>query len=110
MAELNALALHQKSAILHCAYQIIASADGGVDELRDGEVIEYLLTQLQLTGIYVWDAAIRLSPHDCFLHIASLSEPEKEGFKKLMLQISSLGGNTSLRRVCAESLFVLCHI
>jgi len=28
MAELNALALHQKSDIFHCVYQIIASADG----------------------------------------------------------------------------------
>jgi len=110
MAELNALALHQKSAILHCAYQIIASADGEIDEDRDGELIESLLTELQLTGIYAWDAAIRLNPHDCFLHIADLSELDKESFKSLMLNISQLGGNTSLRRVCAESLFVLCQI
>ena len=56
-------------------YQIIASDDGGIDVERDGK-------------------------NDCFLHIAGLSEPDKESFKALMLDISVHGGNTSFFVSC----------
>ena len=38
----------QKLSILHCLYQMIASADGVIDEERDQAAIEIALSELDL--------------------------------------------------------------
>lgn len=104
------LPIHHKSAILHCAYQIIASADGGIDEERDGDAIDLLLTELGFSSVYAWDAAIRLNPHDSFFHVSTLNDNDKENFRQIMLRVAQMAGNNALRNVCAQSVFELCNV
>lgn len=103
------LEIIQKLSTLHCAYQIIASADGKVDENRDYPAIELVLNTLDLS-IHSWDSAVKMIPHDCFFHISMLSLADQKAFAQLMFQICDMGGNGSLRKICAESLFALCNL
>ena len=100
----------QKLAVLHCVYQTIASADGGVDEVRDHEAITLALKETGLESIYMWDAALKLDPHDCFIHIATLSANDKIEFKSLLNNVTEMGGSTELRKICVEHLFQLCFV
>lgn len=98
----------QKLAVLHCVYQTIASADGGIDEARDKESIALALKETGLDSIHNWDAALKLNPHDCFIHVATLSADDKIQFKSLLDKVTEMGGSVELRKTCAEHLFKLC--
>lgn len=98
----------QKLAVLHCVYQTIASADGGVDEERDKEAIALALKETGLDSIHIWDAALKLNLHDCFIHVATLSADDKIQFKSLLDKVTEMGGSVELRKTCAEHLFKLC--
>jgi len=100
----------QKLAVLHCVYQLIASADGNIDEERDNTAIDLALSELGLASYYSWDAALKLNPHDCFIHASTLNSNEKLLFKTLLLEIANMGGNTTFRITCANHLFQLCSI
>jgi len=100
----------QKLAVLHCVFQTIASAEGGIDEERDYEAISFALSELGFNSIYSWDAALKLDPHDSFIHIASLSESDKLKFRELLLTIANMGGNVDVRITCAQHLFQLCYL
>lgn len=100
----------QKLAVLHCVYQTIASADGGIEEERDKEAITLALKETVLDSIHHWDAALKLNPHDCFIHVSSMSDDNKLQFKTLLSSVCEMGGNTAMRRICSEHLFQLCSI
>ncbi len=104
------LEIQHKYAILHCAFQVIASADGGIDEERDYEAISFLLTELGFSSVYAWDSALKINPHDAFYHVSMLDNDDKVAFKNMMLKISAMAGNEKLRKTCAESVFELCGI
>lgn len=100
----------QKLAVLHCVYQTIASADGGVDEERDKKVIALALKETGLYSIHNWDEASKLNPHDCFIHVATLSADDKLKFKSLLDKVTEMGGSIELRKICAKHLFKLCYL
>ena len=102
--------IFQKLAVLHCVYQLIASADGSIDEGRDEAAIELALTELGLNSVYSWDSALKLNPHDCFIHIAGLNETDKQAFRALLLNVAGLGGNTTFRITCANHIIQLCFV
>lgn len=97
----------QKLSVLHCVYQMIASADGNIDEERDEAVISEALEALGLGSIHSWDAALQLYPYDCFVHVSELGAADRDLFCKLLTKLSSYSGNTSLRLVCAQHLINL---
>lgn len=99
----------QKLSILHCLYQMIASADGSIDEERDQPAIEIALSELELP-LNCWDRALRLNPHDCFIHLSSLNDDDKKLFKTLLLKIADMGGNTFFRVSCGQHIFQLANI
>ena len=80
------LELIQKLSILHCVYQVIASADGRVDEERDDAAIEYAIEELSLSP-YSWSSALQLNPYDCFTHVSGITDDEKKHFETLLLNI-----------------------
>jgi hypothetical protein len=43
----------QKLSILHCVYQLIASADGSINEERDETSIALVLSELGLSLIHI---------------------------------------------------------
>jgi len=98
----------QKLSILHCLYQMIASADGAIDEERDQAAIEIALSELDLP-FNCWDRALRLNPHDCFMHVSSLNDDDKQQFRNLLLKIADMGGNTFFRVSCANHIFQLAN-
>lgn len=100
----------KKLAVLHCVFQTIASAEGGIDEERDYEAISFALSELGLNSIYSWDAALRLDPHDSFIHIATLDENDKLKFRELLLAVANMGGNAEVRHTCVQHLFQLCYL
>ncbi len=108
--EMKHLEPHQKYAVLHCAFQVIASADGSIDEERDYEAISFLLAELGFSSVYAWDSALKINPHDAFYHVSMLDNDDKIAFKNMMLKISAMAGNEKLRKTCAESVFELCGI
>jgi hypothetical protein len=97
-----------KLSILHCVYQLIASADVNIDEERDYVAINLALSELGLTSGYSWNSALQLNPHDCFMHISMLDKNDKQLFKNLLLKIAEMGGNTAFRITCANHLVQLC--
>ncbi|MFT3753838.1 MAG: hypothetical protein QM800_13495 [Paludibacter sp.] len=99
-----------KLSVLHCVYQLIASADGQIDEERDEAAIDLALSELGFNSVYMWDSALKLNPHDCFWHVSTLNDAEKQLVKNLFLKIVEMGGNTNLRRTCANHLFQFCFI
>lgn len=99
-----------KLAVLHCIYQLIASADGHIDENRDEAAIELALSELGFNSVYSWDSALKLNPHDCFWHVSTLNDNDKLLIKNLLLKIVEMGGNVNLRRTCANHLFQFCSI
>lgn len=99
-----------KLSVLHCVYQLIASADGQIDEERDETAINLALSELGFNSVYMWDSALKLNPHDCFWHVSTLNDAEKQLVKNLFLKIVEMGGNTNLRRTCANHLFQFCSI
>lgn len=103
------LEMIQKLSILHCVYQTIASADGNIEPERDNETIEFALTELGLTSVYSWDSALKLNPHDCFTHLFSLNETNKQQFKTLLSAVAGMGGNTLFRTNCANHIVQLCQ-
>lgn len=103
------LDLTHKMAVAHCAFQLIASAEGNMDEERDFSSIQLVLQTLNIS-IYLWDSAVKQNPHDCFFHVSEFSEANKTQFRELMYRLCEQGGNQNLRRICAESLFSLCGI
>ena len=107
---MKSIEMIQKLAILHCVYQLIASADGNIDEERDNTAIDLALSELGLTSVYSWDSALKLNPHDCFFHASTLNNDDKLSFRALLLKIASMGGNTTLRITCANHLIQLCSI
>jgi len=107
---MKALETIKKLAILHCVYQMIASADGSINEERDIPAITFALTELGLTNAYSWDSALQMNPHDCFLHVAGISDNDKQLFKTLLYTIAEMGGNTFFRVSCANHLLKLCMI
>jgi len=96
----------QKMSILHCVYQMIASADGNIDEERDEPTIDIALSELELP-FNCWDRALRLNPHDCFIHLSTLNDYDKQSFRALLLKIANMGGNTFFRVSCADHIFQL---
>jgi len=100
----------QKLSVLHCVYQLIASADGSVDEERDQPAIDLASSELGITSVYSWDSALQLSPYDCFIHVAGLNDADKQLFRNLLLRVTEMGGNTFLRTTCANHLFQLCQV
>lgn len=100
----------QKLSVLHCIYQVIASADGSVVEERDQPAIDFALDELGLSSVYSWDSALHLNPHDCFFHISTLNNDEKQLFIALLLKIAGMGGNTAFRITCAKHVFQFCSI
>lgn len=103
------LEMIQKIAILHCVYQMIASADGSIMEQRDRSAIDYALTELGLTSGYSWDTALQQNPHDCFFHVGTLNDSDKQLFRLMMLEIADMGGNAFLRTSCANHIFQLAN-
>ena len=99
---------YQKISVLHCVYQLIASADGSIDEERDEAAINLALSELGLTSIYSWDSAQQLNPHDCFLHVASLNHSDRQLFQTLLYSIANMGGNNAFRLTCAKHIIQLC--
>lgn len=99
-----------KLSFLHCVFQLIASAEGNIDEERDHEDIAFALKTTGNLSIHNWDAALRLNPHDCFYHIGTLSDELKIEFKQIIYQIAKNGTKPNLRKICADSLFELCAI
>ncbi len=98
----------KKLSVLHCLYQMIASADGTIDEERDQPAIEIALSELDLP-FNCWDSALRLNPHDCFIHLSSLNDNDKQLFRNLLLRIADMGGNTFFRISCANHIFQLAN-
>lgn len=103
------LEMIQKISILHCVYQMIASADGSIEEERDRPAIDFALSELGLTSAYLWDSAVQQNPHDCFFHVAGLSDSDKQLFRSMMLEIANRGGDTFLRVSCANHIFQLAN-
>lgn len=99
-----------KLSVLHCVYQLIASAEGSIDEERDYEAIELSLNELGLKSVYAWDAALKFNPHDCFSHISTLEISCQKQFKDLLLKIVEIDGNPKLRLICANHIFQLCNL
>jgi len=102
--------MFQKLAVLHCVYQLIASADGSIDEARDEAAIDLALTELGLNSVYSWDSALKLNPHDCFIHLAELKEADKQIFRALLFNVVELGGNRAFRVTCANHIIQLCFV
>ena len=100
----------QKLSVLHCVYQLIASAEGNIHEERDYKSIKFALTELGFNSIHFWDAAIKLNPHDCFYYISTFEENNKKKFKNMLLKISEMEGNIKLRLLCANHISQLCKI
>jgi hypothetical protein len=100
----------QKLSVLHCIYQMIASADGNIDAERDHAAIDFALSELQLPSVYSWDSSLGLNSYDCFIHISTLSDDNKKSFKTLLHTIAGMGGNKPVRINCADSIFQLCKI
>ena len=100
----------QKLSVLHCIFQTIASADGSIEEERDHEAISFALSELGLDSICYWDAALKLNPHDSFIHIATLEDNYKQNVKDLLLEIANMGGNIEFRVNCARHIFQLCNL
>ena len=100
----------QKLAVLHCVYQLIASADGSIVEERDRPAIDLALSELGLTTAYSWNSALQLNPYDCFIHIGGLSDDDKQLFRNLLFSLTTMGGNEALRITCASHLLQLCHV
>lgn len=101
---------HEKLALLHCAYQLIASAEGNIDEERDFECIELVLKKTGNLSIHNWDRATGLNPHDCFKIIDNTGFEAKTEFREIMTRLTQYGTNNTLRQICAESIFKLCNI
>lgn len=101
---------HEKLALLHCAYQLIASAEGNIDEERDFDSISFVLNETGNLSIHNWDKAASLSPHDCFKLIENTNSDARAEFRRIMKQLTTYGTNNRLREICAESLFKLCNI
>lgn len=108
--QMQHLEIQHKYAILNCAFQVIASADGSIDEDRDYEAISFLLAELCFSSVYAWDSALKINSHDAFYHVSTLDNEAKAVFKNMMLKISTMAGNEKLRKTCAESVFELCGI
>jgi len=104
------LELIQKLSILHCVYQMIASADGSVIEERDEAAIEYALSTLDLSSDHSWQSALKLNPYDCFTHVSGITDDEKKHFETLLLNIADMGGNKVFRMTCAKHIFQLCRV
>lgn len=101
---------HEKLALLHCAYQLIASAEGNIDEERDFESISFVLKRTGNLSIHNWDRAVGLNPHDCFKIIEHTGSEAKIEFREIMNQLAHYGTNSRLKEICAESLYKLCNI
>lgn len=99
----------QKISVLHCVYQMIASADGSIEDERDHPAIDFALSRLGLDSDYYWDSALQQNPHDCFSHVAGLSDDNKHLFKSLLLEIANMGGNAFLRNSCANHIFQMTN-
>lgn len=97
----------QKLSVLHCVYQMIASADGSIEEERDEAAISLALSEVDLAA-YSWHSALQLNPHDCFIHLHSLNDCDKEKFRVLLMRIAQMGGHEEFRISCANHLFQLC--
>ena len=97
----------QKISVLHCVYQMIASADGSIVDERDQHAIDFALAELGLSSDYYWDTALQQNPHDCFSHVSGLNVNNKKAFRSLMLEITKMGGNEFLRTSCANHIFQL---
>jgi hypothetical protein len=102
--------LIQKLSVLHCVFQLIASADGRIDEERDAAAIKLTLAALGLESVHYWDMALQQNPHDSFIHVSTLDENDKSSFRKVMLEVAVMGGNAEFRESCAMHLFQLCNV
>lgn len=100
----------QKLAILHCVYQLIASADGSIEDERDLPAIDFALSELGVTSAYSWNSALQLNPYDCFTHVAGLNDDNKQLFWELLFVVTTMGGNETLRITCAKHLLQLCNV
>ncbi|WP_243345351.1 hypothetical protein [Parabacteroides sp. FAFU027] len=98
----------QKLSVLHCILQMIASADGGFNEERDQDAIDVTLKELDLPPGFSLNGALRLNPYDCFVHLNSLNDQDREAFHQLMHKIAGMAGDTEVRMNCANYLLGLC--
>lgn len=103
------LAQIEKLSVLHCVYQLIASADGGIDEERDHEAVTLAIDAVALTSSS-WSQALRINPHDAFYHLSSIRDDQKSDFRELLLRITEMGGHREFRITCAKHLFELCNV
>lgn len=99
----------QKISVLHCVYQTIASADGSIDENRDRMAIDFAMSELGLIEGNYWYRSLRFNPHDAFIHLSSMSDDNKQLFRKLLFQISEMNGNTAFRKSCANHIIQLAN-
>jgi len=106
---MNNIDLVQKISILHCVFQTIASADGAWDEVRDEEVLEFVLGKLGLNSYSYWDKALQMNVYDCFVHLAALDTLHKQLFAELLMSVAQMGGNTVFRVNCAKHILQLSN-
>ena len=97
----------QKLSVLHCVYQTIASADGSIEIDRDYDAIEFALSETGLSSDYYWNSALQMNPHDCFIHVSTLNDNDKQSFRNLLLRIAEMGGNKLFRINCANHIIQL---
>ncbi len=102
------LEMIQKLSVLHCVLQMIASVDGGFDEVRDQQAIELTLSELYLPVGFSLNSALRLNPYDCFIHLYSLSDQDREAFRSLMHKIAGMAGDPEVGLNCANYILDLC--
>ena len=94
--------LIQQQSVLQCVYQIIASADGELNEQRDMKAIDLVMTQLGLETDEIWEKALSLNCYDAFTHLSQIPTDDKKALKTTLLQIAEMGGDTLTRKTCAE--------
>jgi hypothetical protein len=104
---MNELELIQKQSVLQCVYQIIASADGELNEKRDLKAIDYAMEQIGIDDDAIWSKALSLNCYDAFTHLSQIPAEDKKSLKTTLLKIANMGGDTLTRRTCAEH---ICHL
>jgi len=102
------LEMIHKLSVLHCVYQLIASADGSIDDERDKAAIDLTLSELGLTASYTWESSLQLNPHDCFFHVSGFSKQDKQLLHSLLFKIAEMGGSYKYRMTCAKHILQLC--
>jgi len=103
----------QKLAVLTNVYQLIASADGSVNPIRDNSIIDTVSNVLGFKSKnafnLLWNGAIMSNPHEAFECVSKFSNSQKQQFKQLILTVANAGGNKIGRHNCAQQIFQFSH-